>query len=257
VIAASKVYFLVDLVERFDKTHLTKKLRSQYHATGPCFCPCCNSTIRKFRAFGVPPRPNAACPKCGSLERHRLVWLYLRDKTNFYSATLRVLHFAPEPVFARAFINRSNLQYVSGDLNSPLAALKLDIMHLPFNTDSFDVILCSHVLEHVHDDVAAIKELYRVLKPSGWAIVQVPIDPTLEKTFEDPTIVSPDERQAAYGYFEHVRLYGRDYKDRLERAGFSVVVDDYVRTLSADEVERYGLMGDRCTQDVFFLKKPS
>jgi SAM-dependent methyltransferase len=182
------------------------------------------------------------------------VWLYLKDKTNFFSATLSVLHFAPEPVFARALTSLSNLQYVSGDLNSPLAALKLDITHLPFNTDSFDVILCSHVLEHVYDDVAAMKELYRVLKPGGWAIVQVPIDATLEKTFQDSAIVSPDERQAAYGQYDHVRLYGRDYKDRLERAGFSVHVDNFVRTLSADEVERYGLMS---TEDVFFLKKPS
>jgi len=108
------------------------------------------------------------------------------------------------------------------------------------------------VLEHVHGDVAAMKELYRILKLDGWAIVQVPIDPTLEKTFEDSTIVSPDERQTAYSYFEHVRQYGRDYKDRLERADFSVVVDDHVRTLSADEVKRYGLMS---TEDVYFLKK--
>jgi SAM-dependent methyltransferase len=105
------------------------------------------------------------------------------------------------------------------------------------------------VNEHVHDDVGAMKELYRILKPNGWAIVQVPIDPTLEKTFEDPTIVSPDERRAAYGNSEHVRLYGRDYKDRLEPAGFSADVDDFVRTLSADEVQRYGLMS---IEDVFF-----
>lgn len=135
----------------------------------------------------------------------------------------------------------SNLDYISADLESPLATVRMDITNILFDDNTFDVILCVHVLEHVMDDRKAMRELYRVLKPGGWAILQSPVDPDYEKTFEDPDIVSPEDRERFFGQKNHVRIYGRDYKDRLEEAGFTVKVDGYIRESGADLIERYGL----------------
>jgi predicted SAM-dependent methyltransferase len=146
----------------------------------------------------------------------------------------------------------SNLSYVSADLAMPAAMIKADIQRLPFRNNSFDVILCLHVLEHVTDDIQAMKELYRTLTPSGWGIMQVPIDKTRNTTFEDRRIVSPEEREAAYGQDDHVRSYGLDYKNRLEKFGFSVRVHRFVKELTEDIVEKYGLDID---EDIYLLSK--
>lgn len=144
----------------------------------------------------------------------------------------------------------SNLDYISADLNSPMAMVKMDITNILYEDNSFDVILCSHVLEHVVDDRKAMRELFRVLKPGGWGILQVPI--LRDKTFEDPSIVSPEDRERIFGQKDHVRIYGRDYKDRLEEAGFTVKVDGYVRELGDDKIKKHGLSED---QDIYFCAK--
>lgn len=208
-------------------------------ATSRYICPCCNGQFRKLLPFGRIRRENAKCPKCGSLERHRLEWLYLKEQTKFFCDKLMVLHFAPEQVFQKSFKLLSNLCYISADLNSPHAMLKMDITDIYFRDNVFDVILCNHVLEHVPDDKRAMRELYRVLKPGGWAILQVPIG--VEKTIEYPSVVSAEERERLFGQADHVRRYGLDYKDRLEEAGFKVRVDDYAKRLGGELCQKYAL----------------
>jgi predicted SAM-dependent methyltransferase len=207
-------------------------------------CPCCGQTARKFmptvRPVG-PNRPNARCPSCGARHRQRYLWLYLQRKTNLLVDRLRVLHVAPERIFEEWLGSRPNLDYVSTDLERPRAMVKADITDLPFADDSFDVILCSHVLEHVVDDRKAMRELYRVLRPGGWAVVLVPIDVSRSETFEDPTIVAPADRERLFGQDDHVRVYGRDFTARLEEAGFTVRVEDFTRELGESETQRYGL----------------
>jgi len=190
--------------------------------------------FRKFQPYGaegVVKRPNARCPSCGSLERQRLIALYLERRTSFFTDPLKVLHFAPEPAFHEKFKSLSNLDYISADLISSRAMVKVDITDIPYEEHSFDVILCSHVLEHVQDDRKAMQELYRVLKPGGWALLQIPIQSSREKTYEDPSIVTPEERLKHFGQKDHVRIYGEDYKDRLASAGFTVKVDSPVKEL--------------------------
>lgn len=218
-------------------------------------CPCCGWHFRQFLTHGVKPRKNAKCARCDSMERHRLLWLYLKNKTNLFSVNLKVLHFAPEYIFQKILRSMSNLDYISADLDSPLAMVKVDIINILYDDNSFDVILCTHVLEHVIDDREAMKELFRVLKPGGWAILQVPI--LREKTFEDPTITTPEERLKYFGQEDHFRIYGLDYKQRLEKAGFSVKVDSYLTELSEDIVNRYSLMPEGVfKENIYFCSKP-
>ena len=217
-------------------------------------CPCCGWHFRKLLTYGLKPRKNALCPSCGSLERHRLLWLYLKNKTNLFTSHLKVLHIAPEPVFQKFFKSMPNLDYISVDLNSRYAMLNMDITNITYEDCLFDVILCSHVLEHVGDDRKAMRELHRVLKPGGWAILQVPFLSVLETTHEDANIKTPDERELAFGLKDHVRTYGLDYKDRLEDAGFTVNVDQYVKSLSPEIVRVFCLNRD---ENIYFCTKPS
>ena len=214
-------------------------------------CPICKGHFRKFLSFGVKPRPNASCPRCGSLERHRLSWLYLRDRTNFFSDNLKVLDIAPMDCLQRKFQAMPNLDYVSVDLELPIAMVKMDITDMQFPDNYFDCIICYHVFEHIPDDRKAMKEIFRVLKPDGWAILQVPI--LMEKTFEDPNITTPKEREKVFGQRDHVRIYGLDYKDRLEGVGFAVKVDSYVKELGDDAIKKYNLMRD---EYIYFCYKP-
>jgi SAM-dependent methyltransferase len=193
----------------------------------------------------VPPvgpiRPNARCPGCGARDRIRHVWLYLVNKTNLLTDRLRVLHVAPERILERKLKRRANLQYVSLDLARPRARVRGDITALPFADESFDVVLCSHVLEHVVEDRAAMGELYRVLKRTGWGLLLVPIDFHRTETFEDRTVVDPADRERVFGQADHVRIYGRDFTGRLQEAGFTVRVEDYLRELGEARARRYGL----------------
>jgi predicted SAM-dependent methyltransferase len=215
-------------------------------------CPCCNGHFRRLLPYGTNLRPNAKCPRCGSLERHRLLWLYLKNRTNLFSDRLRVLHFAPEPVFQNILRSTPNLDYLSADLDPSKAMVKMDITNILFKDDSFDVLICNHVLEHIVNDRKGMRELFRVLKPGGWAILQSPMDITLEETFEDPAITSTEDRERFFGQGDHVRIYGRDYGDRLKQVGFTVKVDDYVKGLGSDRVKKHRLP----VQDIYFCTKP-
>jgi SAM-dependent methyltransferase len=197
-------------------------------------------------------RADVICPGCELHERHRALWLYLEHRTNLFSAHLRVLHFAPEPVLQERLAAQPNLDYLSADLDSPTAMAQFDITRIPYADDAFDVILCSHVLEHVPDDRLAMRELLRVLSPTGWALLLVPIDRSRPETYEDPAVVTPEERARAYWQHDHVRLYGRDFAERLRAAGFAVTVDPYIRELDEETSRRHGLAG----HDMFVCRKP-
>ena len=216
-------------------------------------CPISGKTYRKFLPYGrIHPRENALCPDSQSLERHRLMWLFLKEKTDFFQAPLKVLHIAPEVCFIHRFENLKNLQeYITADLESPLAKVKMDIHQMPFEDNHFDVVFCNHVMEHVDDDLQAMREIRRVLKPTGWAIIQSPMDLSLATTYEDKTITSPQEREKAFGQNDHVRMYGCDYAQRLSLAGFRVVEDEYVKQLPPEKVKRYALPADEIIYHCF------
>ncbi|NOY48420.1 MAG: class I SAM-dependent methyltransferase [Chlorobi bacterium] len=204
--------------------------------------PIDGKSFRNFLPYGYgKQRNNALSPSTLSLERHRLLWLYLKNETDFFSAKLRVLHFAPEQAFYKRFRKLKNLDYITTDLNSPLADVKADICNLPFKDNEFDVILCNHVLEHIPDDTKAMQELYRVLKPGGMGIFQIPQDLSRETTFEDDTITDKKERAKIFGQYDHVRVYGRDYFDKLRSIGFKVDEVDYTAKLSSEDISRYCL----------------
>lgn len=203
--------------------------------------PIDNKSYRFFLPYGYGKlRSNVLSPGSLSLERHRLMWLYL-NQTNFFTAKLKVLHIAPEQCFYKRFKQLSNLDYTTADLYSPLADVKADIRNLPFEDNSFDVIFCNHVLEHIVEDDQAMRELYRVMKPSGWGIFQVPIEEEREKTYEDFSITSVEERKKHFGQYDHVRIYGKDYYTRLEKAGFVVDKINLSNSLSAIEIKKYAL----------------
>lgn len=204
--------------------------------------PIDGKSYRRFLPYGYAKvRENVLAPGTLSLERHRLFWLYLKNETTFFSAPLRVLHFAPEQAFVQKFKKQKNLTYTTTDLNSPIADVKADICDLPFKDHSFDFIICNHVLEHIPDDTKAMQELYRVLAPSGTAIMQVPYDAKRDITFEDNTITDQSERTRIFGQYDHLRVYGMDYFKKLSSVGFNVNALDYTQSMSNNDIERYRL----------------
>ncbi len=199
---------------------------------------------RKLLPYGYKgrQRENALAPASMSLERHRLLWLYLKQETDFFSKQQSMLHVAPEQCFYGRFRKMKNLDYLTADLDSPIADVKMDIHDIQYPDNHFDVIFCNHVLEHVNDDKQCMRELQRVLKPGGLAIMQVPFKAGQEITDEDPSITDPEERIRRFGQYDHVRQYGRDYPERLKEAGFEVKPYNTTEMLSADELKRYALM---------------
>jgi SAM-dependent methyltransferase len=193
------------------------------------------------------------CPSCGSLERHRLLWLYLKERTGLLRDRLTVLHVAPEECLQRGLRKLRGLDYLSVDLSSSQAMERMDIAEIQKPSDSFDFILCNHVLEHVPDDRRALLELWRVLRPGGLAILQSPIDAARAVTLEDPHVTTAADRLRLYGQEDHVRIYGLDYRRRLEDAGFEVRQDSYVRELAPELVARYQLPHD---EDIYLCRKP-
>ena len=208
-------------------------------------CPVCGSGFRKFLPYGRVSRANALCPSCLSLERHRLLWLYLQRETDFFEEPKKMLHIAPEHCFIDRFKSLKHLDYITADLESPLAEVKMDIHDIPFEENTFDLIFCNHVLEHVEDDIQAMREMFRVLKPNGWAILQIPIfHPQPEETQEDRSITDPNEREQVYGQSDHVRLYGKDYPNRIESAGFKPIQEKFAMKLPENEVQTYAVSAD-------------
>lgn len=204
------------------------------------YCPICNRNSRIFGSYGVRQRSDAQCMFCGAIERHRLVWLFFQRKTDLFSgSSLKMLHVAPEAIFEELLRNQLGGNYLTADLFNPKAMVKMDITDIQYPDESFDAIYCSHVLEHVPDDKKAMREFHRVLKPNGWAILLVPI--VGEHTIEDLSITDPAMRAKLYGQEDHVRSYGRDYKDRLKEAGFEVAEIYPEDFLSNEEIIRMGI----------------
>ena len=207
--------------------------------------PIDGKSFRKMLPYGYgKQRENALSPSTLSLERHRLMWLFLRDETDFFTSTkkLKTLHIAPEQCFLFIFKKQQNLEYITSDLESPIADVKADICNLPFEDNSFDVIFCNHVLEHIPDDKKAMQELFRVLKKGGFGIFQVPQDLKRDITFEDNSITDKKERAKIFGQYDHVRVYGKDYFDRLREIGFKVNEIDYTKKIALKKLERFCLM---------------
>jgi SAM-dependent methyltransferase len=200
-------------------------------------CPCCGGRFERFLPYWN--RDYCRCPRCDSHERHRALWLYLRDRL---PPRGRLLHLAPEEAIARHLRGRPDLEYVSADLDSPLATLHFDIQDIPFRDATFDAVLCGHVLTEVSDDRQAMREMHRVLRPGGWAIVMAAVEPGRAATYEDPSIADPEARRAAFLEPTNVRVYGADLADRLRDAGFGVDVVPFARELGDDAIRRYGLL---------------
>jgi len=207
--------------------------------------PIDGKSFRKFLPYGYgKQRENALSPSTLSLERHRLMWLFLNDETNFFTSTkkLKVLHIAPEQCFLDIFRNQKNLAYITSDLESPIADVKADICDLPFKDNEFDVVFCNHVLEHIPEDYKAMQELYRVLKKGGFGVFQIPQDLNRATTFEDDAITDKKQRAEIFGQYDHVRVYGRDYFDKLRAVGFRVDEVDYTKKIAPEKLERFCLM---------------
>ncbi|MEI6883266.1 MAG: methyltransferase domain-containing protein [Bacteroidota bacterium] len=264
-------------LKKFIPFWLAKKLKGFYQkgfafvlSGDTYFCPFCEHSFRKFRPGGINLpviyekqivgagyRLNDVCPRCNSLDRDRLIYLFLENKTNISTAPLSVFHVAPEGCIRAMLSELPNITYEAGmkyhqgfyyDRNTTV----LDITRLDFEENTFDVIICNHVLEHIPEDLKAIGELYRVLKPGGWAILQVPISKTLEKTYEDPLIKTPEEREQVFGQFDHVRIYGQDYPSRLENRGFTVKRYNPYRDKWPVELDKYAINPD---EDLFIAYK--
>lgn len=205
-------------------------------------CTVCEKSFKKFLPYGYGNKTseNRLCPYCLSLERHRLLWLYLNTKTNLFSDSLKVLHIAPEQPFLKFFKQAKNLNYITADLESPIADVHTDIRDMKiFEENSFDVLICNHVLEHIDDDRKAMRELLRIMKPGAWAVLQVPVNYDLENTYEDNSITDKKERERIFGQYDHVRIYGRDYADRLRKVGFYVKEDDFIKSFTKDQIEKH------------------
>ena len=241
----SLVKIILNIIPRSILTRLSfllKPLIKIYLRGNKYVDPIDGSSFRKFLPYGYNNvRENPLSPSTFSLERHRLLWLYLKNETDFFNKDLKVLHFAPEAAFLEKFKKLKNISYDTIDLNSPLANIKADICDLPLDDESYDFILCNHVLEHVINDKKAMQELYRVLKKDGIGIFQVPINISNKKTYEDFTITDPKERNKAFGQYDHVRTYGMDFFDRLKEAGFMVEKCEYTSKFTSEEITKYCL----------------
>lgn len=228
-----------------------------FYAGGGVECPLCGHRYRRFLPYGyVTPRPNALCPHCLSLERHRLLWLYLTREEGLFAELPRLLHVAPEVCLMRHLAPRyaaAPERYVTADLESPLAALHFDIQRIPLPDGSFDAFICNHLLEHVADDRLAMRELCRVLRPGGRGVLLSPVEPGRAVTFEDDTITDPAERTRIFGQYDHRRIYGSDFVDRLREAGFEAEAVDFAATLSDEERRRYALTQER----IYVVRKPA
>jgi SAM-dependent methyltransferase len=251
----------------------SQKRKLKYYVNKVCYfgfkykCPICNSYLRKLNQFGLKSpvltdknvisggyRLNAQCPVCYSIDRERLLYLYLLKKTDFFSKKAKVLHVAPESRLSRIIKAHSNIDYLTADISASNVMVKMDITEISYPAETFDVIICNHVLEHIVDDAKAMSELYRVLKPGGWGILQVPISLSLETTYENFSVIDPSEREAIFGQSDHVRIYGMDYVDRLKNSGFDVSIFSWQKDPSFFESNnKYGLLQ---SENVFVVSKP-
>jgi len=256
---------------------LGKKLRGGmqkflgfYYKGNMFYCPYCKNSFRKFlpgvfnfpvlyekQVVGGGYRENLICPRCYSKDRDRLFYLFLKDKTTIFKEEQKIFHVAPEGCLRTLLTSLPNIEctagvkYLEGYYYDRMTNL-VDITELPYEDDFFDAVICSHVLEHIPDDKKAIKEVFRVLKPGGFAILHVPISKILQITFEDSSIDSPEEREIAFGQFDHVRIYGQDFKTRVENVGFTLRLFNPYKEKWYDDIEKYALNPE---EDLFVAYK--
>ncbi len=240
-----------DIKRTIKKLYL--KGRGIYYSGNNYRCPVCNKSFRKLlpggfnldvikqkEIIGAGYRQNNICPNCQSTDRDRLVYLFLKHKTNVFTAKLKVLHVSPEPALYSLLSKLPNIDYVTGTKYAEgiyyhKEIRSIDLLDLPFGDNEFDLIICNHILEHIIDDNKAMTELLRVLAPTGVAIMQVPYSNLLNKTYENEDVITRKEREEHFGQFDHVRIYGKDYANRLSNAGFTVEVFDPIKEKIADE----------------------
>lgn len=214
---------------------------SVVYAGNRYWCPICGRGSRRWVSLGF---PNLLCPHCSAFDRQRLLLLYLERVIEIGRRPQTLLHFAPEASLMKQLNGVPNLDYIGGDLDPPRGARKLDITNIELESQSVDVVLCSHVLEHVPDDASAMRELRRVVRPGGSALIMGPVEYDRPHTYEDPSITSPRARLAAFGQSDHVRVYGADFEQRLAAAGFEVQALRYAQQLTEAEITRFGLDRD-------------
>lgn len=218
----------------------------------PFQCNVCGERVEKFLAFGRQNRPNVRCPHCRALDRHRAFWCYAKHFTNLFDGQpKKLLHVAPEKVLSEKLQALPGLDYLSADLDSELAMVKMDLTSIEYPDQTWDIILCSHVLEHIPDDRKAMREMLRVLRPGGWLMVQVPVRP--EPTYEDWNITTPEGRLEAFGQADHVRIYGYDLLDRLVESGFDAEMIQVGKVLPKSEMTFHGI---RPRAILFHCKRP-
>lgn len=252
------MYITSKLYKHFSSKAIKNKLLTLTLRGKTVECICCNKSFITFLPAGIEKRANAKCVNCGALERHRILWHFLQNKTDIFSKQIHLLHAAPEKLFYQKFKQHSNIKYVSIDLNPDKydygsTTLKMDLTNLTFADGTFDVIICNHVLEHIPNDAKAMSEMFRVLKQGGWAILNVPLDKTRANTFEDINIDDPQKQLELFGQPDHVRIYGRDYTQRLENAGFKVDIIDYTSQFTHNQKFKWGMKDDR---EIYFCSKP-
>lgn len=237
------------------------------HGGGELECNYCGARLRNWTLRGqpaevierldiVPAGPRfSSCPFCGSYDRDRLLLMFLERRTDLFTKPTKLLHIAPEQTLARTVLQCPSIDYISGDLDGALAMRALDVTDIDFPENTFDAIICNHVLEHVPNDRLAMSELLRVLKPGGWAVLQVPIGIKLDKTIEDFNLPSDADRLEKFGQGDHVRVYSMDdYVERLRSVGWLVEVSDFPAEVGPQMVHRFGLHE---REKVVFCRKAS
>lgn len=237
--------FLKQIKLRLHPNNLHSKLLHLALKGNNVKCVCCNATYITFLPAGLQKRANAKCLSCGSLERHRTLWMYLHEQGNIYKKPLRILHVAPEKIFYNHFTAIPGIEYYPIDLMPDkyaygIKTIMMDVTKMAFPDNYFDAVICTHVLEHIREDRKAMKELYRVMKPGGWAILNTPVVMDAESTVEDVNLYDPEKQLELFGQPDHVRVYGKDFLDRLSEAGFHIEVIDYVSKFSHNERFRFG-----------------
>ncbi len=228
---------IVDNIRKL-KHSATARIARIKHYQGKHFCPCCKGRVIAFNNWQHV--QGETCPHCGSARRHRLLHLFLTQHAPvMFEARKCLLHIAPENYLRRLFQKNPSIEYISADLSMENVMVKMDITDIQFPDDSFDFIICNHVLEHVIEDRKAMKEFCRVLNPGGFAVLQVPVYP--DKTIEDSSVVDPQERKRLFGLEDHVRKYGQDYKQRLEESGFIVKTFAVKELFTHEQIIYFGL----------------
>ncbi len=260
-LCSSSMRALISFVTRFIPRHLLQRVAhialqvlSPFYRGSRFEDPINGVRYRKLLSYGRGDRsrPNALAPDSLSLERHRAVWMYLTGHSDMFNGGpgRRMLHLAPEYCFLKRFNRAEGLEIVRADLVSPWADVHFDVHEIPYGADHFDIIMGNHLMEHVADDRKVMSEYFRVMKPGGWGIFQVPMDRNNADTLEDPGVTDPAERERLYWQRDHVRLYGLDYADRFREAGFEVEEIDLRALFGEERYERCALGGERYLQVV-------